>query len=342
MGSIAGCSAVGGPAGGGFTAGIPCGSVGSPGPIGFDIHDRLSPMPRNPATATRLLVVACLLFALSACSGATADRGRELGVPGGPDIEAPADPQEACRITDPRLDELSGLAASTQHPGILWTHNDSGDSARIFALDALTCEVRAEVRLAGVSTRDTEAISVGKDADSQPVLWLGDVGDNAATNSSVRLYRFGEPAQIKDQTIKVQATITVKYFDEPYNAEAMLVQPSAAGRIWIVTKRGSKQGAYYELPKSVWGGSKTVTLRPTGSVPAMTTDATFAPDGRTYAIRTYFGGTQFQGVPPGEDPADLDIGFRGQGEGLTYSYDSRFLYAVSEGADNPLLMIPLP
>lgn len=58
-------------------------------------------------------------------------------------------------------------------------------------------------------------------------------------------------------------------------------------------------------------------------------------------IRTYFGGTQFQGSPPGTDPAELNIGFRGQGEEEAYSYDSRFLYAV-QGVDNPLMKIPLP
>ena len=33
------------------------------------------------------------------------------------------------------LDETSGLAASRQNDAVLWTHNDSGDMARVFALD---------------------------------------------------------------------------------------------------------------------------------------------------------------------------------------------------------------
>lgn len=289
-----------------------------------------------------LLLAACLVAVLAGCSNRAASTPGGSAVPSGPVIEAPSSPEQACQVTDSRLTELSGLAASIQHPGILWTHNDSGDSARVFALDAQTCKVRAVVRLAGVSTRDAEAIAVGNTADGTPVLWLGDIGDNSATASSVRIYRFKEPTQIKDQTVKVAATITVKYADEPYNAEALIVSPSPAGRIWIATKREATQGAYYELPTSVWGGSRTVTVRPTGSVPALTTDAAYAPDGQHYVIRTYFGGTQFRGAPPGEDPVELDIGFRGQGEAITYSYDSRFLYAISEGEDNPLMKIPLP
>src|SRR6266581_5217875 len=33
------------------------------------------------------------------------------------------------------LSEASGLAASRNNVGVLWTHNDKGDSNRIFALD---------------------------------------------------------------------------------------------------------------------------------------------------------------------------------------------------------------
>jgi len=260
----------------------------------------------------------------------------------GPFVEAPSGPEEVCRVADPRLPEISGLAASTQHPGILWTHNDSGDRAQLFALDALTCEVKAVIRLRGVDAWDTEAVAVGRDANDKPVLWFGDIGDNTATASSVRLYRLPEPAQIKDQTLTVAATITVKYADEPYNAEALLVEPSPEGRIWIVTRRQSAQGAYYELPASAWGSSTTVTVRAVGSVPALTTDATFAPNGEVYALRTYFGATQFDGTPPGNNSQSIDVGFTGQSEALTYSYDSRLLYTISEGVNQPLIKVPLP
>lgn len=325
-----------------MTAGIPCGSVGSPGPIGFDIPDRLCPVTQLLARTTGVSTVVCLIAVLAACSSGETARSDSNSVPNGPFVEAPSRPEEVCQVTDSRLTEISGLAASTQHPGILWTHNDSGDRAQVFALDALTCQVRAVVRLAGVSARDTEAISVGKSAAGVPTLWLADIGDNAATQPNVRLYRFREPSTIKDQTINVAATIRVKYVDEPYNAEALLVDPAPAGRMWIATRRQATEGAYYELPAAVWGASSTVTVKPVGSVPALTTDATFAPDGRTYAIRTYFGGTQFAAPPPGTDAQSVDIGFQGQSEALTYSYDSRFLYTISEGSNQPLLKVPLP
>ena len=44
----------------------------------------------------------------------------------------------AFRISDPRITESSGLAASKLHPGVYWTHNDSGDGPYVYAIDSAT------------------------------------------------------------------------------------------------------------------------------------------------------------------------------------------------------------
>src|SRR2546423_9647754 len=40
------------------------------------------------------------------------------------------------RFADPRIVESSGLATSPDRDGIVYTHNDSGDVARFFAVDS--------------------------------------------------------------------------------------------------------------------------------------------------------------------------------------------------------------
>ena len=45
-----------------------------------------------------------------------------------------------------QVGELSGLAASSKHPGILYAHNDSGDTARFFALSE-AASFQAELHL---------------------------------------------------------------------------------------------------------------------------------------------------------------------------------------------------
>ena len=60
-------------------------------------------------------ILALLLLPLGAVAGAT--------------------DQPPVKIDSEQLLEGSGLAASRRPPGVFWTHNDPGDSARLFAID---------------------------------------------------------------------------------------------------------------------------------------------------------------------------------------------------------------
>lgn len=42
---------------------------------------------------------------------------------------------ESRRLQSDAISESSGLVASRTHDGVFWTHNDSGDAPRIFAID---------------------------------------------------------------------------------------------------------------------------------------------------------------------------------------------------------------
>src|SRR5262249_6078481 len=53
------------------------------------------------------------------------------------------DSSVAVDVTSSSVTEASGLAISGSNPGIYWTHNDSGDSARFFAIDASTGAIAA-------------------------------------------------------------------------------------------------------------------------------------------------------------------------------------------------------
>jgi hypothetical protein len=46
----------------------------------------------------------------------------------------PTVPPSFSVVRDRRLDELSGIAVSPDQPGVLFVHNDSGDSSRFFAI----------------------------------------------------------------------------------------------------------------------------------------------------------------------------------------------------------------
>jgi hypothetical protein len=43
---------------------------------------------------------------------------------------------DTAELLAPRLIESSGVTPSTRRPGVLWTHNDSGDEPRLYATDS--------------------------------------------------------------------------------------------------------------------------------------------------------------------------------------------------------------
>src|SRR5262245_44719285 len=74
----------------------------------------------------------------------------------------------------PDVVESSGLAISRRTPGVLWTHNDSGSDAVLFAIDKdgrLLGRVRVPVR-----TRDWEDVSAAR-CPSGDCLYIADIGD---------------------------------------------------------------------------------------------------------------------------------------------------------------------
>ena len=55
----------------------------------------------------------------------------------------------AWKVSDERLNEMSGLAFSGRQSGRVWTHNDSGGQAVIYALDTADGRVTGVCRLDG-------------------------------------------------------------------------------------------------------------------------------------------------------------------------------------------------
>ena len=98
------------------------------------------------------------------------------------------------RLRDPALREASGIACSSLREGWFWMHNDSGDRARLFAVDAHG-RMGGEVRLQGVLALDWEdcALEPALRKAGRPHLWVGDIGNNLGLPILKALYRIVEP-----------------------------------------------------------------------------------------------------------------------------------------------------
>lgn len=220
-----------------------------------------------------LIVLACALFAVACDEGDDRSDGEPEAIATSASTATLSDPaavaaaicaaeparMPADPIESPDLVEISGLASSRAHAGILWTHNDSGDIARVFATDIDGRQLATYV-IAGAEAIDWEdmAIGPGPVAETQ-YLYLADIGDNQAMRTEVAVYRVPEPATIDGDgtgapgSLSGAEKLVLRYPDRPHDAEVLLVDPPT-GDLIIVTK-------------DIAGGPSLV-FRAAGSTPA--------------------------------------------------------------------------
>ncbi|MEV4435523.1 hypothetical protein [Streptomyces sp. NPDC049585] len=241
-------------------------------------------------------------------------------------------------IEDPRIKESSGLAASRAHPGIYWTHNDSGDGPYAYAVDSRTGRTVARVTLAGITARDVEAISLGPDGD----LYLGDIGDNLGGSwPEVHLYRFPEPKRLTDEITVTPVRYTVRYDDGPRDAESLMIDPKT-GRAYIVSKKKSGKGALYEGPQKL-SPDGVNTFRRVADIGVWATDGAISPDGTRLVVRGYFEARAYRwrdGRPVEELPRPT-VPLQRQGESVTFTPDGRTLMYGTEGVRSRVTPVSL-
>ncbi len=242
-------------------------------------------------------------------------------------------PSEELTITDSRIVESSGLAASTSLPGVLWTINDSGDGPRVFGLDG-SGDTVAVLTLRGARARDWEAVGVGPRTGDRSWLWVADIGDNRSSWSSVRVYRVPEPTRTGNRDVAWTA-FELRFPDGPRDAEALLVDPSD-GRLYVVSKR-VQGAAIYRAPMRLRANRMNQLTR-VAAAPPLVTDGSFSPDGRL-AIRDYLQAYVFAGL--GDPSKRVALPPQPQGESITWTPDGTALLAGSEGSGSIIWRVPV-
>jgi hypothetical protein len=248
-------------------------------------------------------------------------------------------------FTDGNLVEVSGLAASARNSGTIWANNDSGDSARLFAV-AESGATRVTYTITGASAQDWEDLAIGPGPiEGQPYLYIGDIGDNGRSRGSVVVYRVAEPAIAGSgtQALGGAAALTLRYPDGARDAEALFVDPQS-GELYIASKSGTGGAVgIYRAPANLAAGSTTVMTRvgtlnlPSGSSNSVT-GAAIAPDGKSIAVRTY-GAVRLWAREDGQSVAAAlataecrgPVPAESQGESITFRPDRRAYHTVSEG-----------
>ena len=252
------------------------------------------------------------------------------------------------RFASSEITECSGLVVSRKNPGILWVHNDSGDRARLFAVEE-GGRLRGIYHLASAKAVDWEDLAKGPCADpTKECLYVGDIGDNELRRSEIQVYRVEEPL-VPVQGPPVEAILKgaerfdCKYPDGPHDAETLIVDP-ATGVPYLITKESERTTIVYRFPGNPAAG-KRVTLVKVGTLPDLPslTGGDVTQDGSVIVLRDYlsaYGYARPEKAPfPGAfraSPFLVPLAPEEQGEALGIDPSGAAIYTASEGLQGPI------
>ncbi len=255
--------------------------------------------------AVRVLLL-CLLTAIAEESVPAGERSAgELNV-----LEA------AARIEFEAIGESSGIAKSRRYPGVYWTHNDSGDRARIFAVDSAGALIRPEwaedyegLELHGAFNYDWEDLAT----DDEGNLLIGACGNNGNARRDLAVYVVPEPNPRAVTASHVLKRIPVAFPGQAkfppqrrnFDCEAIFF---SGGRLHFLSKNRSDSGTelyrldppsgggVYHAWHEAFAGDRVYTLALVGSrdvrgvdpeVPGLVTAADCRPEGGALAVLCY-------------------------------------------------------
>jgi hypothetical protein len=256
-------------------------------------------------------------------------------------------------LVNQSIDESSGLTCSRQTPGVFWTHNDSGDEARIYAFDASGRDL-GSCLLADTKAWDWEDMA-SYTWQGKAYLLLCDIGNNRLNAKVHSLHVVEEPpvdpsAGVRVERVPVVQTIRFSYEDGPHNCEAAGIDATDR-TILLVTKEYDGLSHVYLLawpaeksdPQQVLVARRIATL----SIP-FATALDISPDGRRAILVNYTGAYEYTRSEQEAWPAafarrgrSIPVPDRLQGESVCYGPDGKTLYLTSEKLPTPLYEVPV-
>jgi len=259
----------------------------------------------------------------------------------------------------PPLLEISGISPSRQSPGVLWIHNDGGNPNHIYAINEAG-KTLATFALSGATNQDWEDIAIGPGPVSgQDYLYIGDIGNNSLSRSSVVVYRVAEPfvdpnkapetAGTNVITLNGVAALPMTYPSGRFNAAALMVDPLTTD-IYVVKKElvNNRAEIYVRPAPQTAGVSKSLQF--VTSVPSVdpVTAADISPAGDQILLRRKDfshivdiflwpwapNQTFAQAVAPAACP--VPAAFEPVGTAIGFAHDGNGYYSLSEGWHKPV------
>ena len=264
-------------------------------------------------------------------------------------------------LADREISESSGLVLSDRNPDCFWTHNDSGDAARLFLVhrDGRTI---ARLKVAGANAIDWEDIAFTT-IEGSPKIIIGDIGGNAQKRNHVTLYVLSEPKFLFDaskpahpieSTARVETSVDVTFEGGVTNYEGIAVDH--AGKSILIFEKALLGGRVYSLPLPELSKKKTVTqakLIAKTSIP-IACACDISADSKSIVVVTYQVGclitrrTKDDGTIEDwsealkREPIVFPLPRMRQTEAVCFSKDAKSIFLTSEQLPTPIIEMKLP
>jgi len=212
-----------------------------------------------------------------------------------PEID-PVELQPYAKIDFPEVREASGLVKSRLWEGVFWTHNDSGDEARIFPIKKDGTVIKPEwmsdykgIQIPDAVNVDWECIAT----DNKGHLYIGDIGNNSNTRRDLTIYVIEEPFPTQTVVTSTKKRISYYYPDQKeipakkfnFDAEAMFWKD---GKIYVLTKhRADTFTQLYRLDTLSTREKKAARLIARFNTRGQVSGADVSPDRRKLVVLTY-------------------------------------------------------
>lgn len=261
------------------------------------------------------------------------------------------------RVEHEALDEVSGIVKSTLGD-FYWVHNDSGDEARLFAVDADSAVLKPPYLPVSEADWPGHVIDSAWNFDwedialADGVLYIADVGNNGNARRDLGVYVVNEPDPLAIPRMRTLNFLPVRYPDQEsypaklwhFDCEAVFVSDD---KLYFITKHrrpgeigGFEAGAkLYRLDTAFTDRENILTLVGMREDIVLATGADLSPDGNRLAVSTYDALWIFDRPLDGDDwlagtawRLDLDRRVAKQLEAVAWD-DAETLRLVNENRD---------
>ncbi|MDB4998088.1 MAG: hypothetical protein JWM74_5520 [Myxococcaceae bacterium] len=249
-------------------------------------------------------------------------------------------------VATPAATEISGIVASAHNAGTYWMHNDSGDTARAFAVSDKGV-LQTTLSFDTVMPTDIEDMTIEEESADKSYLYFADIGDNNAVRKELTIHRVVEPKLDGTATLTVTSEkMRFVYPDGAHNAESIMFD-SVSKELLVATKKVGGPSEIHRVGKFV-ADTKVTTEKLVEVAVDFATGGDISRDGRFLVLRNPSAEAMLWSRASGESwtdalarkPCKLPIAKEPQGEAFAFLPDGKAYVTISEGASPALHLTP--